>query len=62
MFTFLVLYTSGFSIIPTTVISLRMMHNSSAPMEIIGTVIIATLVSTTFGLAIDRIWGSVGGR
>lgn len=59
MITFLVLNTSGLSIIPTTVISLRMMHNSSNPMEIIGVVIIATLASTIFGLIIDRIWGSV---
>jgi spore maturation protein A len=57
MITFLVLNTSGLSIIPTTVISLRMMHNSNSPMEIIGVVIIATLASTIFGLIIDRIWG-----
>lgn len=57
MITFLVINTSGLSIIPTTVISLRMMHNSNNPMEIIGVVIIATLISTIFGLIIDRIWG-----
>lgn len=62
MITFLVLNTSGLSIIPTTVISLRMMHNSSNPMEIIGVVIIATLISTIFGLTIDRIWGGVRGK
>jgi spore maturation protein A len=57
MITFLVLNTSGLSIIPTTVISLRMMHNSANPMEIIGVVILATLASTIFGLIIDRILG-----
>ena len=57
MITFLVLNTSGLSIIPTTVISLRMMHNSADPMEIMGAVTIATLVSTILGLIIDRIWG-----
>ncbi|MDD2203018.1 MAG: nucleoside recognition domain-containing protein [Bacilli bacterium] len=59
MITFLVLNTSGLSIIPTTVISLRVMHNSTAPMEIIGVVIVASLISTVFGLIIDRIWGKV---
>lgn len=62
MITFLVINTSGLSIIPTTVISLRMMHNSAAPMEIIGVVIAATLISTIFGLIIDRIWGRVRGN
>jgi spore maturation protein A len=62
MITFLVLNTSGLSIIPTTVISLRMLHNSSDPMEIIGVVIAATLISTLFGLLIDRIWGRISGN
>ncbi|MFA5407782.1 MAG: nucleoside recognition domain-containing protein [Bacilli bacterium] len=62
MITFLVLNTSGLSLIPTTVISLRMMHNSSNPMEIIGAVIIATLISTIIGLVIDRIWGRISDR
>ncbi|MDD2470083.1 MAG: nucleoside recognition domain-containing protein [Bacilli bacterium] len=62
MITFLVLNTSGLSIIPTTVISLRMMHNSADPTEIIITVIIATFLSTAFGLIADRIWWRVGGK
>jgi len=57
MITFLVLNTSGLSIIPTTVISLRVMHNSENPLEIIGAVIIATLVSLIFGLILDRAVG-----
>lgn len=62
MITFLVLNTSGLSIIPTTVISLRIMHHSNDPLEIVGVVIIATLISTIFGLTIDRIWGRVSDR
>lgn len=57
MITFLVLNTSGLSIVPTTVIALRVMHGSSNPMEIMGAVIVTTLVSAVFGLIIDRIWG-----
>lgn len=62
MITFLVLNTSGLSIIPTTVISLRIMHHSNDPLEIVGVVIIATLISTIFGLTIDKIWGRMSDK
>jgi len=55
MITFLVLNTSGVTIIPTTIISLRMMHGSSNPTEVVSACIIATLLSTIVGLIIDRI-------
>ena len=53
MITFLVMNTSGLTIIPTTVISLRMLHGSSNPTEIVITSIIATLISTIAGLLAD---------
>lgn len=53
MITFLVLNTSGLTIIPTTVISLRMLHGSTNPTEIVITSIIATIISTTVGLIAD---------
>lgn len=55
MITFLVLNTSGVTIIPTTIISLRMMYGSSNPTEIVAACIIATLFSTTAGLIVDRL-------
>ena len=55
MITFLVLNTSGVTIIPTTIISLRMMHGSSNPTEIVSACILATMLSTIGGLIIDRI-------
>ncbi|MDD3341877.1 MAG: nucleoside recognition domain-containing protein [Bacilli bacterium] len=55
MITFLVLNTSGLTLIPTTIISLRMMHHSANPSEIVLACILATLVSTTVGLIADRI-------
>lgn len=55
MITFLVLNTSGVTIIPTTVISLRMMYQSINPTEVLITIIIATFCSTFFGLLMDRI-------
>ncbi len=56
MITFLVLNTSGLTIIPTTVISLRMAYNSSNPTEIVITSLIATVCSTIAGLIADRIF------
>lgn len=55
MITFLVLNTSGLTIIPTTVISLRVMYNSNSPMKIVSSCIIATICSTLGGLLINYI-------
>ena len=56
MITFLVLNTSGVTIIPTTIISLRMMYGSSNPTGIVLPCIIITFLSTLSGLIIDRIF------
>ena len=53
MVTFLILNTGGVTIIPTTVIALRLMYNSSNPTEIIITSILATLCSNISGLIYD---------
>ncbi|HPF83188.1 MAG TPA: nucleoside recognition domain-containing protein [Bacilli bacterium] len=55
MITFLVLNTSGVTIVPTTIISLRMMHGSSNPTGIVILCVIATSCSTIGGLIMDRI-------
>lgn len=56
MITFLVLNTTGFTIIPTTIISLRMMHGSSNPSEVIIPCLLASFCSTVFGLIVDRFY------
>ena len=53
MITFLVLNTAGVTLIPTTVLALRMMHGSSNPTEIIITSILATMISSLSGLLLD---------
>lgn len=53
MITFLVLNTGGVTLIPTTVIALRMMYGSKNPTEIIITSILATMVSSISGLILD---------
>ena len=53
MITFLVLNTSGVTIIPTTVIGLRIASNSVHPEAVIITSLLATCCSTFFGLLLD---------
>ena len=55
MITFLVLNTSGVTLVPTTVIALRMASNSTNPSEIIITSILATICSSVAGLSLDYI-------
>ena len=56
MITFLVINTSSVTIVPTTVISLRLMHGSSNASEIVGVTIITTFLSTILALIIDRLF------
>lgn len=53
MITFLVLNTGGVTIIPTTIISLRVLHGSANPTEVIPTCILATFCSSISGLLLD---------
>lgn len=53
MITFLVLNTSGVTLIPTGIISLRAMYGSANASEIIGPALVATLCSTVAGLTVD---------
>lgn len=55
MITFLVLNTSGLTIVPTTIISLRLMYGSVEPTKIVGACLISTTFATLGGLVIDRI-------
>lgn len=56
MITFLVINTCGLTIVPTTIISMRMMHDSTSPTDIVLPCIIATFTSLVLGLIIDRIF------
>lgn len=62
MITFLALNTSSLTIIPTTVIAIRMQHHSTSPTEIVGTTIIATCCSTLCAILIDRLFFSIDKR
>ena len=56
MITFLVINTCGVTLIPTTIISLRMMHDSTDPSNIIIPCILVSFLSLFIGLVIDRIF------
>ncbi len=53
MITFLVLNTAGVTIVPTTVLALRLAHGSTNPSEIIMPGVIATFCSSLAGLLLD---------
>ena len=54
MITFLVINTSGITLIPTTIISLRMLYESNHPTEIVFACLLSSFIATISGLAIDR--------
>ncbi len=54
MITFLVINTSGVTIVPTTIISMRLMHGSNEPTKIVLACLISTVCSTIGGIIVDR--------
>ncbi|MNI30011.1 Spore maturation protein A [compost metagenome] len=54
MCTLLALNTSSITLIPTTLIAIRMNYNSLNPAEIVGTTLIATIISTLAAILVDR--------
>ncbi|WP_335869773.1 nucleoside recognition domain-containing protein [Bacillus sp. 2205SS5-2] len=54
MITFLAINTSSLTLIPTTVIAIRLKYESASPTEIVGPTIIATAISTISAILIDR--------
>ena len=56
MITFLVMNTASVTIMPTTIISLRLMYGSISPESIIPYIIITSSLSCLIGLIIDRLF------
>ena len=54
MVTFLAINTASITIIPTTVIAIRINYNSASPTEIVLPTIIATIISALGAILIDR--------
>nr|WP_295971742.1 nucleoside recognition domain-containing protein [uncultured Bacillus sp.] len=54
MITFLAVNTSSITLIPTTVIAIRMNYQAESPTDIVGPTFIATCISAIGGILIDR--------
>ncbi|CUA79557.1 nucleoside recognition domain-containing protein [Anoxybacillus suryakundensis] len=54
MITFVALNTASITLIPATVISIRMTYHSASPGEIIGATFVASLIATISAMMIDR--------
>lgn len=54
MCTLLALNTASITLIPTTLIAIRMNYNSANPAEIVGTTLLATAIATFAAIAADR--------
>ena len=61
MITFLVINTCGLCIIPTTIISLRMLYDSKDSSFITIPCLVVSFISLVFGLILDRIWSKKDG-
>ena len=59
MITFLIINTASVTIIPTTVISFRLLNNAQNPTDIIPACVITTILSLIIGLILDRIFYSL---
>ncbi len=55
MITFLLINSTGFVLVPTTVISLRMMYKSINPSKIILPTLLTTFLSTIIAIILDKI-------
>ena len=62
MITFLVLNTAGVTIVPTTIIALRMSAGSSNPTIVLPLCILATFTSSVAGLTLDYIIRRIHGK
>lgn len=54
MCTLLALNTSGLTLIPTTIIGIRMKYHSLDPTDIIGPTLLATIIATSMAVILDR--------
>lgn len=54
MITFLAINTSSLTLIPTKVIAIRMQYDSISPTEIVGTTLIASIITTLSAIMLDR--------
>lgn len=62
MITFLVLNTSGVTIIATDILAIRSMYNATNPSDILIVTILGTIITTLVALILDKIFFKLKGR
>ncbi|HBX24336.1 MAG TPA: spore maturation protein [Desulfotomaculum sp.] len=62
MCTFLALNTSCITLIPTTIIGIRLIYGSADPTEIVGTTVFATAAGMTVAISADRLFRYIYSR
>lgn len=56
MCTLLAINTASITLIPTTIIAIRMQYGSENPFEIVGTTLMASFIATVVALILDRFY------
>lgn len=56
MCTLLAVNTASITVIPTTVIAVRMQYGSGHPTDVVGTTIVATVIGTGVAIVLDRVF------
>ena len=56
MITFMAINTAGLTLIPSTVIAIRLKYGSASPTEIVGPTLLATIIGLTGALCLDRLF------
>lgn len=56
MIMFLVMNTSGLTIIPTTILAFRSSYGAAQPTDVFIPILLATMVATLFGIIITSLW------
>ncbi|GMA55790.1 spore maturation protein A [Alicyclobacillus sacchari] len=62
MCTLLAVNTASITLIPTTVIAMRMQYHSAHPTAVVGTTLVASAIGTVAAIALDRMYRTIDRR
>ncbi|GEO25730.1 nucleoside recognition protein [Alicyclobacillus acidoterrestris] len=62
MCTLLAINTASITLIPTTVIAIRMQYHSHEPTAVVGTTLLASAIGTAFAIVLDRVFRKLSRR
>ncbi|GMA60695.1 spore maturation protein [Alicyclobacillus fastidiosus] len=62
MCTLLAINTASITLIPTTVVAIRMQYHSHQPTAVVGTTLVASAIGTAFAIVLDRVFRRLSRR